>query len=206
MPYYNIELFDHPPILFLRVLQKRPRWTIRMAIASTFFVLAAFMNGRRNAFVSDRLIEMVIAKATNAKSLLVLVVLETRALAFMDMAPNPILPHIMEERRRPTPCILLLDSFNAEGIHFSFARRTLDKKNPFPPILRLQCCNGSSLRLAVSLLVWRDTNPVSLIELQVAFRMFLLQPKLGNRFLPLHLASGVGCPIARRSRRSRKHG
>ena len=52
-----------PPVLFLCVFQKRPHWTIRMAIASTFFVLAAFMNGRRNAFVSDRLIEMVIAKA-----------------------------------------------------------------------------------------------------------------------------------------------
>ena len=173
-----------------------------MAIASTFFVLAAFMNGRRNAFVSDRLIEMVIAKATNAKSLLVLVVLETRALAFMDMAPNPILPHIMEERNRPTPCILLLVSFNAEGIHFSFARRTLDKKNPFPPILRLQCCNGSSLRLAVSLLVWRGTNPVSLIEL----RMFLLRPIRDQRLPPLHFAGGVGSPSARRPLLSWKHG
>ena len=67
---------------------------------------------RACAFESGRLLEMVKAKTTDAESLLVLVVLETRALAFMEMAPNPILPHIMEERKRPTPCILLLVSFN----------------------------------------------------------------------------------------------
>ena len=95
-----------PPILLLRVFQQRPRGTIRMTITSTLFIGPTFDDGRRNPFVRGRFIEMIIAKTTPAKNMFLLVILETRVLAFVEMTPNPILPRVMEERTAPTLCII----------------------------------------------------------------------------------------------------
>ena len=67
-----------------------------MTITSAFLT-RAFELGRMSAFVGGRFIQVVVAEATRAKIMLFLVVLEARVLAFMEMASNPILPHVMEE-------------------------------------------------------------------------------------------------------------